>query len=130
MIEFDCEHCSTHISLAPDQMEGEIFCPACEQEVHLPELSPEMESKLAIARAQAKNIPSAPVNPDKAKKILQEPDSKETRVWKERLAESLRVTSFKDYKPEETVETLQTEEKDEEAKGLKRILGIFSDKKK
>jgi uncharacterized Zn finger protein (UPF0148 family) len=128
MIEFDCEHCSTHISLAPDQMEGEIFCPACDLEVQLPELSPEMEAKLAIARAQAKNIPAEPVNPDKAKKILQEPDSKETTVWKERLAESFKVTSFREYKPPESTE--EKPEKEEEPKGIKRIFGIFSDKKK
>ena len=125
MIEFRCEHCSTYLSIAPDQMEGEIFCPACSLEIHLPELDADMSAKLAIARAQAQSrIEEAEVNPEKVEEMLQEPDSKETLVWKERLAESFQTFCFKDYEePEEDA----VEEKQEES-GLKRIFKVFSKK--
>ena len=126
MIEFKCEHCDTHISIAPDQIDGEIFCPACAVEVHLPELSPEMEIQLKIAKAQAKNIDTEELDPEKAVDMLQEPDSKETRVWKERLAESFQTFCFKDY--EEPPEEEQKAAQESEKKGLKRILNVFSKK--
>ena len=97
MIEFQCKHCKTHLSFAPDQLDSELFCPACELEITLPELSPDMEIKVKIAQAQAKNILTEAENPEKVQEILQEPDSMETTVWKERLAESFKATSFKDY---------------------------------
>jgi uncharacterized Zn finger protein (UPF0148 family) len=126
MIEFDCEYCSTHISIAPEQMEGELFCPACDSEVTLPELSPEMETKLAIAKAQAKNVVKEELNPEKAVEMLQEPDSKETRVWKERLAESFQAFCFKEYQEpdQEAVEAA----KESENRGIKRIFNVFSKK--
>ncbi len=126
MIEFKCEHCKTDLSIAPDQMEGELFCPACEQEIHLPELDADMTAKLAIAKAQEKSIiQDDKVDIKKAAEMLQEPDSKETRVWKERLAESFQSFCFKDYKePEKKAATVQASEK----KGLKRIFNVFSKK--
>jgi len=126
MIEFNCEHCSTHISIAPDQMDGELFCPACDLEVNLPELSPEIQSKLAIAKAQAKNIVKDELDAEKAVEMLQQPDSKETRVWKERLAESFQVFCFKEY--EEPDESAVEAAKETEKKGIKRILNVFSKK--
>ena len=125
MIEFRCEHCSTYLSIAPDQMEGEIFCPACALEIHLPELDAEMTAKLAIAKAQAQSrIDEDEVNTEKAVEMLQEPDSKETLVWKERLAESFQTFCFKDYEePEE-----EASEEKPEKRGLKRIFNVFSKK--
>ena len=126
MIEFNCEHCSTHLSIAPDQMDGEIFCPACALEIHLPELDAEMAAKLAIAKAQAKNrIDEDSANTEKAVEMLQEPDSKETRVWKERLAESFQTFCFKDY---EEPEGEEVSEQAPEKSGLKRIFNVFSKK--
>ena len=56
--------------------------------------------------------------------MLQEPDSKETLVWKERLAESFQTFCFKDYEePEE-----EAVDEQQESSGLKRIFKVFSKK--
>jgi uncharacterized Zn finger protein (UPF0148 family) len=128
MIEFDCEHCSTHISIAPEQTEGELFCPACELEVNLPELSPELQTQLAIAKAQAKNVMKDELDAEKAVEMLQQPDSKETRVWKERLAESFQVFCFKEYQEPDEATVEKAKEEVENKKGIKKILNIFSKK--
>ena len=86
MIEFNCQHCNTNISIATDQIADELFCPACEKEVEFPKLTPNMEAKLALAKAQAKGVVKENLDHTKAVEMLQEPDSKETTVWKERLA--------------------------------------------
>ena len=131
MIEFQCEHCKTHLSFAPDQVEGELFCPACELEITLPELSADMEIKVKIAQAQANNLPTEAEDPEKVQEILQEPDSKETTVWKERLAESFKVTSFKEYNESEPQPkpALPPKKKPEaQKKGvLSRLKNMFSD---
>ena len=121
MIEFPCEHCDTVLSIAPDQLGSELFCPACDKEITLPELSPEMEVKLTIAMAQAKNLPKDDLDTKKAKRMLEEPDSKETVVWKERLAASFQAVTFQTL-PEDHVEE---KEEEKEEKGIKKVFGIF-----
>ena len=131
MIEFNCQHCNTNISIATDQIADELFCPACEKEVEFPKLTPNMEAKLALAKAQAKGVVKENLDHTKAVEMLQEPDSKETTVWKERLAQSFQAATFKEVDPNREETTLlppREEEKDSKKSGIRKILDIFSDK--
>jgi len=130
MIEFICEHCETYLSIAVDQIGDEIFCPACEEEVKMPKLSPQLEAKLAIALAQSKTGPKKRLNP-KTEELLQEPDSQETKIWKERLAQSFKASSFRNADVNEKTENLKASKKDDSNKsGIGKIFDIFSNKEK
>ena len=117
MIEFDCEHCETKLSIAPEQLSEDLFCPYCENPIELPELPKDVQLQLDIALAQIKNIPKDDLNYEMAEEMLQHPASKETVVWKERLAQSFQASSFKDYVPEEP------EEQNEKEGGIKKLFG-------
>jgi hypothetical protein len=133
MIEFNCQHCDTDISIASDQIGGELFCPACEKEMEFPELTPDMEAKLALAKAQAKVVPKGNLDHQKAEKMLQEPDSQETKVWKERLAQSFQAATFKEVEPNRNETTLtppkDDKKNDSKKSGIRKIFDIFSDNK-
>jgi hypothetical protein len=58
--------------------------------------------------------------------MLQEPDSKEPRVWKERLAESFQAFCFKEY--QEPDQKAVEAAKESENRGIKRIFNVFSKK--
>lgn len=128
MIEFFCEHCNTNLSIAPEQIGDEIFCPACEEEVRLPQLSLQMEAKLHIALAQAKTGPIKKLDPEKVEKLLEEPDSKETKKWKEQLTQAFKSSSL--TKTSKILKMKFSDKKDGHKSGIRKIFDVFSDKNK
>lgn len=93
-MEFECEHCNTTISIDPEQMSTDVKCPACEHALDLPELPPELIEALDKKLEEEGNIkPSEEGDHEAAEAMLEEPASKETTMWREKLAASFQAAN-------------------------------------
>ena len=93
-MEFECEHCNTTISIDPEQMNTDVHCPACGHHLELPELPPELVEALDKKLAEEGNItPSEEGDHEAAEAMLEEPASKETTMWREKLAASFQAAN-------------------------------------
>lgn len=93
MIEFECVHCNTQISIDPDQMiSAELICPACDTIIDMPDMPSEMKVKLEEI-AEAAKINDDDIDQEVAEAILEEPASKQATMWREKLAESFQTAN-------------------------------------
>lgn len=111
-MEFECEHCKTTISIDPEQMGTDIKCPACEHSLDLPDLPPELVDALDKKLEEEGNItPSEEGDHEAAEAMLEEPASKETTIWREKLAASFQaanVSNITDLEEEEYDKTTRS----------------------
>lgn len=94
-MEFECKHCETVISIDPEQMHNDVTCPACGDELDLPELPPKVVEALDKKLAEESNVISSDEGDhEAAEAMLEEPASKETTMWKEKLAASFQAANI------------------------------------
>ena len=100
-MEFECKHCNTFISIDFEQMGTDICCPACGNHLPLLELSDELieffEKKLA---EESKIEPNNKGDHKIAEAMLEEPASRETTMWREKLAASFHAANITNIKNE------------------------------
>ena len=93
-MEFECKHCNTFISIDPEQMSTDVRCPACGDHLNLPELPPELVEALEKKLAEENKIKSSDEGDhEAAEAMLEEPASKETTMWREKLAASFQAAN-------------------------------------
>lgn len=93
-MEFKCEHCNTNISIDPDQISADVTCPACDHPLDVPELPPELVKALDKKLEEESNIkPIQEGDHEVAEAMLEEPASKETTMWREKLAASFQAAN-------------------------------------
>ncbi|NOY74539.1 MAG: hypothetical protein GXP32_01945 [Kiritimatiellaeota bacterium] len=93
MIEFECVHCNTQISIDPDQMiSPELICPACGTIIDMPDLPPEMKAKLEEMAESAK-MSDEEADDEVAEAVLEQPPSTQATMWREKLAESFQTAN-------------------------------------
>ena len=94
-MEFECKHCDTVISIDPEQMHNDVTCPACGDELDLPALPPKVVEALDKKLTEESNIISSDEGDhEAAEAMLEEPASKETTMWKEKLAASFQAANI------------------------------------
>lgn len=98
-MEFECEHCNTVIIIDPEQMGTDVHCPGCGKDLPMPELPPEVMEALDKKLAEESNIkPSDEGDHEAAEAMLEEPASKETTMWREKLAASFQAANVSNIK--------------------------------
>ncbi len=94
-MEFTCKDCGTAICVDPDQINQGMVCPACGEPVDIPELPKEIleaiEKNLAAeSESKAENNGAHKA----AEAMLDQPASRETTVWREKLAASFQAANI------------------------------------
>jgi len=98
-MEFECSHCKTLIIIDPEQIGADICCPACEKNVPMPEFPPEMIKALDQKLDKENSVKSSDEGDHEvAEAMLEEPASKETTMWKEKLAASFQAANISNIK--------------------------------
>jgi hypothetical protein len=120
MIEFECVHCNTQISIDPDQMiSPELICPACDTIIDMPDLPPEMKARLE-EMAEAAKVNDADIDQEMADAVLDEPASKQATMWREKLAESFQTANQSNVAEME-------ERREDNRSGIERVIETFLD---
>ena len=120
MIEFECVHCNTQISIDPDQMiSPELICPACDTMIDMPDLPQEMKVKLEEIAESAK-MSVEDIDQEVAEAVLDEPASKQATMWREKLAESFQTAN------QANITDLEEESEDGSSK-IESFLEVFLD---
>ncbi|MBN1863324.1 MAG: hypothetical protein JW808_00335 [Victivallales bacterium] len=93
-MEFSCEHCNTNICIDPDQVNADMVCPACGEPVEVPEFPKElieaMDRSLAV---ESEGKSNGEGDHKAAEAMLEQPASRETTVWREKLAASFQAAN-------------------------------------
>jgi hypothetical protein len=98
-MEFKCEYCETNICIDIEQIGSEINCPACDRQLKLPDLPHEITKALEkLKEEEKKMISDNEGNKEIADAMLEEPASKETTMWRERLAASFQAANLSNIK--------------------------------
>ena len=98
-MEFECEHCKTIINIDPEQIGTEVHCPGCDRELPIPELPPEVVEALDKKLEEESNLkPNIEGDHEAAEAMLEEPASKETTMWREKLAASFQAANVSNIK--------------------------------
>ena len=107
MIEIKCEHCDTNVVIDLDQITPDMPCPACSKILALPEITPEMEKHIEESLAKVNEAPpEEDLDHEAAETMLEEPASKETMLWREKLAASFQAANISNVADEEATEEL------------------------
>jgi len=98
-MEFKCKYCETNICIDIDQIGNDINCPACDRQLKLPEIPKETAKALQKLKDREKQIITEEEGNKKiAEAMLEEPASKETTMWRERLAASFQAANLSNIK--------------------------------
>ena len=98
-MEFECAHCKTVIIIDPEQMGSDVHCPACDKDLPLPDLPPEVIEALDKKLEEENAItPTDEGDHEVAEAMLEEPASKETTMWREKLAASFQAANVSNIK--------------------------------
>jgi len=125
-MEFKCKYCDTNICIDIDQIGNDIDCPACNRQLQIPELPEETAKALQKLKDQEKKIiTDEEGNKEIAEAMLEEPASKETTMWRERLAASFQAANLSNIKTDhEHLE--EDDEASELVKAFDRMLDFIS----
>jgi hypothetical protein len=125
-MEFKCKYCDTNICIDIDQIGNDIDCPACNRQLQIPELPEETAKALQKLKDQEKKIiTDEEGNKEIAEAMLEEPASKETTMWRERLAASFQAANLSNVKTDhEHLE--EDDEASELVKAFDRMLDFIS----
>ena len=103
-MEFKCEYCDTNICIDIEQIGSDISCPACDRQLKLPDLPREIANALEKLKEEEKKIIlDHEGNKEIAEAMLEEPASKETTMWRERLAASFQAANLSNIKSDHDV---------------------------
>ena len=128
-MEFKCEYCDTNICIDIEQIGSDISCPACDRQLKLPDLPKEVvEAIEKLKEDEKKIIDDNEGNKDVAEAMLEEPASKETTMWRERLAASFQAANLSNIKSEHST-ILEDEEGTPLIKAFDKMLDFLSIKK-
>jgi hypothetical protein len=123
-MEFECQHCETSINIDPEQMGSDVHCPACGKGLPMPDLPPEVITALDKKIEEENNIhPIDEGDHEVAEAMLEEPASKETTMWREKLAASFQAANISNIKQAEEDE----EDDNIQASGLEAIIDTMLD---
>ncbi len=107
MIEIKCKSCETNIAIDLDQITPNMPCPACSRPLAIPELTPELEKHIEASLAKSNEPPPEDeLDHEAAETMLEEPASKETMIWREKLAASFQAANISNIADKEEAEEL------------------------
>lgn len=117
-MEIFCQNCDTVILIDRDQLGVSHECPACGHPLKLPELAE------LLPGHQGEDGPALPGDHAKAERMLQEPASEQTQIWRKKLAAAFQAANH--FAPEVTDAPVEQEE-DEPILFVSRALESFLD---
>jgi len=112
-VEIFCQNCDTVILIDRDQFGISHECPACGQALKLPEL-PE-----PLSEDEEESGPGQAGDHEKAERMLQEPASEQTQIWRRKLAAAFQAANH--FAPD-AVDSLPAEEEDEPVLMVGRVV--------
>ncbi len=93
-MEVICPNCETSMLIEDEQLGLSHECPACGNPMPIPELSEQDRENFIKSNSKKAAFSPEDTNPELGRKMLEEPATEITSMWKERLANSFHVANF------------------------------------